>query len=1234
MSYPSFSEFYFAVHGFKPYAWQNQLAEFAKEKGVLPDRVEVPTGMGKTSTIDVAVWTLGYQLHHGVPRTMGQRIVHMVERQIVVDGAYSHVLKLAEALDKPTSEATETVATALRTLNAETPLRVTSFHGSRRDSRTWLKVNGAQVIVTTATQVTLRLLGYGPGIARRVSSVHAGLLGLDSVLLFDEPHLATAQVHTIEDVISVQKAAEQGISGVPTTSLTLLGATVPPHLDSDEATRVKFDVDTETGRAKQLWDAPKPVRLLQTDELSGKKLIDATLKLITATVENSLAGAPKIAVMMNSIQVARTAYEQITKLLAKLKITDVSLKLVTSRTRAFDRSDAESLFDESTKPQIVVSTQTLEVGADFSVDLLITELAPWPVLAQRLGRLNRDGKSENPEAIVVIPVDSKGNLGTPAAQSIYGEKQLNATGLGLLEKDVRDASISKQAAIAAGWTDIWPTPPRRPGMSLDIATLMLASSTPAGTKTDLTAWLQGPDTLFPVEPVTVLWRHQASLIKHSPPLPGEHVEVSIAEAKSLVTGLDLAIFSNDAELSEDADAGNKKWTTERLQQVWIRKNNEWAQLRSLSEISPGSTLVLDSSLGGYTEEFGVNPGSNAYVTDISFELSAKNQFRSWTIVPIAQTGEQVKPGQLRWSDQESSNEVTNFADHVASDDWTNFESKQYIAQHFNRVFGVAEKLNFKVTQGAILVKRRFEQSSKTYDVVPLAKHSTLTAVIAQRNAQQAGVSKDVADVCFTAGFLHDHAKVLSGFQKKLGNSPKLEEKYVEEKYVAKELDGKKRDNLACGLPKEFDHALVAARAAEAVGFDEITCHLIGSHHGGLRGIHRGWQDTAIWADRYVNLTRQYGPWGLAWLEANVRVADWEASEFPRALGDREVKPLDEKMLEWIFSYEEKISTTATGNDILLTGLRGPALTLNWYAAVGVLALATFEDPNTKIRWSNITPVLSTVADVKNLVQNFGARWKRICEELSTGVVNAHLAEPGYQRSGKPTPPKLDNKNQRLFLTHQAIEWLADAEWSEETYSVARALWQMQVGRLSPETELVAEGDSETIVSWGTYELPIPLLARNSTVFKNDIEFDPEAVWNIGAGHSDITAGRGAGGLDMPQPGTNELAREYMSRTGLVPLALFGSLSLGIGLEPGGRGTVSDYRRTRKEVGSASVKRHSLELPIPEISVSLIGLSHLTHHGAKLRDGRKIHAKYTKRGNEQMLSAVGSQVVDFSESLET
>ena len=59
VSFPEFSEFYRAVHGFDAYRWQCRLAEQVLTTGRFPDLVDLPTGAGKASIIDIAVYALG-----------------------------------------------------------------------------------------------------------------------------------------------------------------------------------------------------------------------------------------------------------------------------------------------------------------------------------------------------------------------------------------------------------------------------------------------------------------------------------------------------------------------------------------------------------------------------------------------------------------------------------------------------------------------------------------------------------------------------------------------------------------------------------------------------------------------------------------------------------------------------------------------------------------------------------------------------------------------------------------------------------------------------------------------------------------------------------------------------------------------------------------------------------------------------------------------------------------------
>ncbi len=92
--------------------------------------------------------------------------------------------------------------------------------------------------------------------------------------------------------------------------------------------------------------------------------------------------------------------------------------LLHSRFTLFDRTRKEEEVQQPKPGTIFISTQVVEVSLDISYDALITEIAPMDALVQRMGRVNRQGKSE-PAPVVVYRDWSEG------AQRIYGQDVLS-----------------------------------------------------------------------------------------------------------------------------------------------------------------------------------------------------------------------------------------------------------------------------------------------------------------------------------------------------------------------------------------------------------------------------------------------------------------------------------------------------------------------------------------------------------------------------------------------------------------------------------------------------------------------------------------------------------------------------------------------------------------------------------------------------------------------------------------
>ena len=138
---PSFAAFYRAVNRREPFPWQARLADEVARTEKWPAEIGVPTGLGKTACLDVAVWWLASQADRTPRRrTAPTRIWWVVNRRLLVDSTFEHAKTIGQALCHPSAEgrtrqsttALEAVSERLRALSVDSsraPLEVIRLRG-------------------------------------------------------------------------------------------------------------------------------------------------------------------------------------------------------------------------------------------------------------------------------------------------------------------------------------------------------------------------------------------------------------------------------------------------------------------------------------------------------------------------------------------------------------------------------------------------------------------------------------------------------------------------------------------------------------------------------------------------------------------------------------------------------------------------------------------------------------------------------------------------------------------------------------------------------------------------------------------------------------------------------------------------------------------------------------------------------------------------------------------------
>jgi CRISPR-associated endonuclease/helicase Cas3 len=902
--FPGFDEFYTAVHGRAPFPWQCRLADLVLASG-WPSDIGVPTGLGKTSAIDVALWTLAAQSATGDVR-VPRRIWYVVDRRLLVDAASDHAQRLADlmvAADAPLP--VRTVAEALGSLTATgggalPPVFVSRLRGGGSLAHTASRPpDPAQpaVICSTVDMFGSRLLFRGYGSSRSMWPIDAALAGMDSLVLLDEAHLAQPLQKLLTDLAACD-ANDTGVFrlfGRFTSSTGPDGLLPAPrsrpilvNLTATGATHA-FDLDA-ADRANPVvqarLSAAKPTRLVS----APKKGLPRTL---ASEVLTEVGPRPTCAavVFVNSPQIARevaAAINQsepgITPVVLTGQLRDPDAAAVREVLLDAVRGCASGGHPDRDAALVVIATQTLEVGADLDFDVCVSQSAGARAIIQRWGRLNRLGNNDDAVGIIVHEEESDGGLYGAEAEAVFARLQAHGA-----ELDLAPELISELVGPAR---DV-------PGRSGEILPAHLWEFA----KTSVPPPGAAPPEVFfdtldaPDRRVSLLWRAVVpepgqGLI---PPVrQGELVDVPIGQARSFL----------------EERAGDRHAVASGPTVCVIGDDGDTLDMIQLSRLQPGMRVVLPVAAGGYGPS-GWNPEAVAEVMDLSPHLgqmlrlsepAVANAFREPVLIRdvlswVRELEFSVEEGPDPVRDQEVADELGLLL--VNSVDWLAGCRGFTVAR-----FGPDEDPVLAWRCDSITKELPIDALDELSNApsARLDEHLCSVGELAERIGIAVGLPPEMCAVLRDAGRFHDLGKADARFQRWLGGD-------VAEPLAKSAMPpGKwRRAAIASGWPFGARHELLSVqildehvRSSGPMPEFDLVRHLVLTHHGHGRPFcptsMSGAETTRVRVDgvvveavtdpgdgdwsqpeRFRLLTERFGYWGLALMEAALRQADHRVS---------------------------------------------------------------------------------------------------------------------------------------------------------------------------------------------------------------------------------------------------------------------------------------------------------------------------------------------------------------------
>ena len=812
----TFEQFFSIAFGknLSPFAYQQALA-----KRAWPDALIAPTGLGKTAAV-----VLGWAWQHvATEYAPPRRLVYCLPMRTLVDQTERNVREWLRRL----SEADLNWKSCL-------PDPKTGVHvlmGGIDEPRWFEKPEHPAILIGTQDMLLSRALMRGYAMSRFRWPVDFALLHNDAQWVFDEVQLMGSGLAT-----STQLEGFRRKLGTEIASCSLwVSATLHPDWlgtvdfqQNPTVWRVPYDFpqDAQSPHVHKLIDAPKPIQQASIAPVSTKKAdLDA---YATALAEETLRLHQEnrtTLVVVNTVVRAQAVH----KAFQKKDIPPARLALIHSRFRPKDRKAQMDRLPEpgEEKDLIVVATQAIEAGVDLSAAVMLTELAPASSLVQRFGRVNRYGELNDSGGGTIRWIDLiGGDLGDSLAAPY----------------EIDELAIGRERIVAL--TDAQPSnlaPPspddcahQRVIRSRDMLDLYDTDPDLTGFDVDIAPYIRDAEDTD----IRVFWRDLSDGLENQlAPTRDELCAVPIKQARDWLKDVRQKEGQRVFRIDPQARANVKG------------KIPAWAEFREVPW--PGLVLLVSTSAGGYAPETGFDQAIKAAVEPVELEAGL------------------------------SAAEESNDAD---------------------------------------------PDSSRQRGFVGLTKHLDNVGFEAGLLCDGLGICGDRKAAIIQAAYWHDLGKAHAEFQARMvANNPESDSRPDGLLAKAPKYD---RMKGRAYLRHELASALAFLTQADWKREADLVAYLIAAHHGKVRlnlrplpaerpatgegsprfarGVWEGdvmppvdlgggetWAGGALalsvmelgehpetgasWTERTRNLLSQYGPFRLAWMEALVRIADWQAS---------------------------------------------------------------------------------------------------------------------------------------------------------------------------------------------------------------------------------------------------------------------------------------------------------------------------------------------------------------------